>query len=228
LYYFKDSLPIPTSFGTVTRPVGTLLLDSDNVGGNWSTSTSFDIAAVLVGGPDVSLPNGSLGCDICNGYRLPTGSAASTPVAGADITVGFAGGASQWIRTNPLSGTSYRGVVGTGWVRNTTANTVVGSAAAPVWPVDVIDPDAPEPPDSIYFGRFKQGLANYGPGLTSADFTKVFNDGLSDALWSVRVARDSGQALFTNVTVVQIPEPTTGLLGLLSLAGMSLLRRRFA
>lgn len=225
LYYFQgpgDS-SVMTSMGLVTRPAGTLLLDSDR---DAAGSFVYDIAAVLVSGPDVSLPGGNTGCDICNGYRLPTGSSTGSPVAGADITVGFAAGSTQWIRTNPLSGVSYRGVVGTGWVRNTASNTVIGSAAAPVWPTDVVDPDAPEPPDSIYYGVYRQGLARYAPGLTDAAFPKIFNDGLSDALWSVRLAADTLAPIYTNVTIVPgIPEPTSGLLGAISLAFIGLVRR---
>jgi len=223
VYYFQgDGSSVNTSFGTVTRPAGTLLLDTDvNAQGEFS----YDVVAVLVSGPNVSTP--ASGCDICDNFRLPTGSPTSAIVAGGTYTVGFGGSSTQWVRTNPLSGLGFRGVVGTGWVRSTGTppNQVVGSAADPQWPADVIDPD--DPTASVFYGIQKQGLANYGPGLTAADFPATFDDSVSETLWSVRFASDDGRNLYANVTIVPpVPEPTSCLLGSLCLACIGFVRRQ--
>lgn len=193
-YYFQDELagPVMTSFGLVDRPAGTLLLDADG----------YDVVAALVGGPNVSVT----GCDLCNNQQLPTSS-----LSGDTFTVGFAAQSTQWVRTSPLSGRGFVGVIGTGYVDNT-------GATQNSWPADF----AP----FLTFTTNKQGLANYGAGLTDTDFVKVFNDGATEALWSVRVASDAGSPIFTNVTVVSVPEPTSGLLSVLGLAAMSVIRRR--
>lgn len=223
VYYFQGENTINTSFGSVTRPAGTLLLDSDK---NASGAFIFDVTAVLVSGNNVSTP--TLGCDICDSdltpfpeFRLPTGSPTSSPVAGGIQTVGFAGGATQWIRTSPLSGKGFRGVVGTGWVRVLSGNDVVVNA----WPTNVTNDE--EPDSGVSYGIQRQGLANYGAGLTAANFPATFNDGASEALWSVRVAADTLPAIYTNVTIIPaVPEPTTGVLGALCLAAVGFVRRQ--
>ena len=96
--YLIDSLTFQTSFGPVTRPGGTLLLDTDG----------RDVVAVLVGGPNVSV---APACDLCDGQELPL-----SPSTGDTFTVGYAGGSTQWIRTSPLVGRGFVGVIGTGYV----------------------------------------------------------------------------------------------------------------
>ncbi len=202
-YYFsQDGLFADTTFGQITRPAGTLTVDSDG----------FDINAMLVGGANVSLPPA---CDLCEGPPAgpgPNNLPESSATQAGTYTVGYGGvvptGSSQWIRTSPLQGRGFVGVIGTGFVNS--------SGVQQPWPSDF-------PP----FLAFPQlGLANYGPGLTDADFPQVFNDGATDATWSVRVASGAtGAALFTNVTVL-VPEPTSGLLSVLGLAALSFIRRR--
>ncbi len=190
-YYFpSDGLTVPTSFGPVSRPVGTMLMDTDG----------FDVNAVLIAGLDVTTR--SLGCDLCEGMNLPQTSATSA----GTYTVGYGGaapnGSSQWIRTSPLQGSGFIGVIGTGFLD--------GNGVPQPWPADF--------PPFLDFPSL--GLANYGPGLSGDDFPRIFNDGLSEALWSIRVASGAtGQALFTNVA--NAPEPTSGLLSLLGLVALS-------
>lgn len=194
-YYFSmDGLTAATSMGDVSRPAGTLLLDTDGFDGG--------VVAMLVGGPNVSV---APGCDLCNNQQLPTSS-----LSGDTYTVGFAAGSTQWVRTSPLSGRGFLGVIGTGYTDNT-------GAVQNSWPADF--------PPFLTFTTRKEGLANYGAGLSDQDFSRVFNDGATEALWSVRVASDNGSAMYTNVTVL-VPEPTTGLMSIIGLALASFLRRR--
>jgi len=198
-YYFQDdtSPSVQTSFGLIDRPGGTMVVDTDG----------YDAAAMLIGGKNVSTL--ALGCDLCDGMNLPQSSATSA----GTYTVGYGGvepnGSSQWIRTAPLQGLAFRGVVGTGFVDS--------SNVQQPWPADF-------PP---FLDFPVQGLANYGTGLTSANFPLVFNDGATEALWSVRIAGDTATPIFTNVTVIPgVPEPTAGLFGLAGLAMATVIRRR--
>jgi hypothetical protein len=198
LYYFQtDGLMAMTSLGPISRPGGSMVLDADG----------YDTVAVLIAGKDVSTD--VLGCDLCDGMNLPQDSATSA----GTFTVGYGGvapnGSSQWIRTAPLQGTGFRGVVGTGFIDS-------GDAQQP-WPADF--PPFLDYPDL--------GLANYGTGLTDADFPLFFDDGTSNALWSVRVAANANPPIYTNVTVIPgIPEPSAGLLGMVGLALTGMIRRR--
>jgi hypothetical protein len=205
LYYFsQDGLMADTSFGMITRPAGVMVLDSDG----------FDVNAVLIAGADVTTPlvtlgDGNVGCYLCEGMNLPQTSATSA----GTYTVGYGGvvpmGSSQWIRTSPLQGSGFIGVVGTGFV---------GDGGAQPWPAEFLA--------FLDYPEDNSGLANYGPGLSDADFPRVFDDGTSEAVWSVRVASGAtGDSLFTNVTVL-VPEPGTGLLSFLGLAALGWIRRR--
>ena len=160
--------------------------------------------AVFVSGPDVSLPpNGAglPGCDLCDELSGFAKNLPQTPAGvGSNWTTGFSQGSTQWVRTSPLSGLGFRGVIGTGYITTDTSTTVN------TWPTDF-------PP---FFVVPDFGLANYGPGLTEADFPGLFDDG-SGTLFNVRFATDDGRDLFGNVTVV-VPEPVS-----LSLAGIGLL-----
>ncbi len=161
VYYFANSGSVLTSMGTISRPAGTLVLDTDGI----------DMVALLVGGPNVSLA----GCLLCDDEDLP----------GIDIvanvgtyTVGFANGATQWVRTAPLQALGFRGVVGTGYID--------GGGATQSWPAV----DFPQ-----------DGLADYGGGLMDSDFVKVFDDG-AGTFRSVRWATDAGATGVTDVSVV--------------------------
>ncbi len=103
LYYFPSDGTANTSLGVISRPAGTLTVDTDGT----------DMIAVLISGPDVSQPPaqpGGVGCDLCDNGFLPCLNC--PPFFTATWAVGFAARATQWIRTAPLSGLGYQGVIG--------------------------------------------------------------------------------------------------------------------
>lgn len=189
-YYFVDGSPANTSAGLVAMPAGTLTVDSDGA----------DLVAMFVGGADVS----TAGCALCDGQNLPGADA----LAGASTwTLGFSAGSSQWIRTNPLQGNGFRGVIGN--------NFIDGSDTSQPWPADV--------PPFLNFSDPNAGIANYGLG---ASFNAVFNDGTGEALWEAQWATDASGGGFTNVTMVAIPEPAGASLFGFACLGLLGLRRR--
>lgn len=111
LYYFsQDGLMAETSFGAVSRPAGTMLLDTD--------FRAF--SGLAIAGPDVlSAPS----CETCDGAQLPV-----TNTSGVLYTVGSALGVSQWINGGLSRG--FSGVIGAGFVDLT--GTVVNA-----WPPDM-------------------------------------------------------------------------------------------
>ena len=170
-YYFPVAATIDTSIGPVSQPGGTMLVDTDGV----------DLVVMSIGGPDVSVS----GCSLCDGGNLPgmdaTGDASTW-------TVGRSAGRTEWIRTNPLIGTGFRGVVGEAFVD--------GDDNLLSWPSDVLPAvDFPEP---------STGIANYGLGLSDADFSRGFDDGFG-GFWGITYVREEPGVFLTNVTVV--PEP---------------------
>ena len=205
LYYFsQDGLTVDTSFGMVSRPAGVMLLDSDG----------FDINAVLIGGPDVSTPlvslgDGNVGCYLCEGMNLPQTSATSA----GTYTVGYGGvvptGSTQWIRTSPLQGSGFIGVVGTGFI---------GMVACSLGPPTSLRSWIIR--NRIRFGQLRPLVCR------TLTFPRSLNAPRAAHFWSVRVASGAtGDSLFTNVTVL-VPEPGTGLLSFLGLAALGWIRRR--
>jgi hypothetical protein len=151
----------------------------------------------------------ALGCDLCTGSHLPQTDALAD-VGFYSVNYSPAGpavaGASEWLRTSPLDGRGFLGVIGTGFVD--------GSGVQQPWP-----------PDFPPFRNYPElGLANYGTGLTDADFPLKYVDG-SGIRWSVRFAADEAALLWTNVTVVPVPEPDVGLISMVGLAVVSTIRR---
>lgn len=97
LYYFTaDGLTAITSVGPITRPLGTVLMDTDGT----------DMVAVLIGGPDGVH---ELGAGPSNS-SLPDPNA--PPFFASSWTNGFIADKEQFIRTNPLTGDGFRGVIG--------------------------------------------------------------------------------------------------------------------
>jgi hypothetical protein len=180
-YYFATDGTVETSVGPITREAGVMTMDTDGI----------DIVAMFIGGP-----NATLSCLLCNGENLPGTDALGNS---STWTIGFSAGSNQWVRTNPLSGPGFRGVVGEAFID--------GNVMQLPWPDD-------QPP----FLTFGSGLASFNPGLSENSFSKVFDGGAFNVQW----ASDSGAGGFTNVAVV-VPEPG-GMLLLLS--GLAILLRR--
>ncbi len=96
VYYFpEDGLTQLTSAGEISLPAGTLTVDTEGL----------DMVTLLVSGPD-----GLANCDLCDNGFLPD--PGNPPFFVSTWTVGFINGSTQWIRTAPLQGTGYVGVVG--------------------------------------------------------------------------------------------------------------------
>lgn len=203
---------------TITAFLAALLCASPSLWGQIPTATydpatgrmdinseAFDIVAVLIGGPDVSVS----GCSLCNvGPNNLPGEATNFADA-SSWTVGFINSSTQWIRTNPLSGLGFRGEIGEFWID--------GTGTTQPWPDDI--------PPFLDFPEAGQGIAIYPTGLTEADFPKVFSDGSGEADFNVRFGTDASGDFFANVIV--LPEPNAmGLLGLMSLALLGVVLRR--
>ena len=138
----------------------------------------LDMVAAFIG-----TPFGELVCLLCDGEDLPGADAlANTSV----WTVGESSGSMQWIRTHPLAGDGFRGVIGTGFVD--------ADGTVQPWPADITP-----------FRNFPElGLVQYAKGLSGNDFPLLFDDG-AGGNWQAVLATNDGQSYLTNVTVV--PEP---------------------
>ncbi len=96
VYYFPtDGLTATTSVGDISLPAGTLTVDTEGL----------DMVTLLVAGP-----NGVTNCDLCDNGFLPD--PGNPPFFVSTWTQGFISGSTQWIRTAPLQGPGYVGVVG--------------------------------------------------------------------------------------------------------------------
>ena len=118
---------------------------------------SFDIVAVFIEGPDVS----TVGCNLCDGMNLPGDDVGLSDAS--SWTVGFFAGSTQWIRTNPLSGRGFTGVMSDFWTD--------GNDMPQAWPQDFFILDFPD--EGL-------GIATYPQGTQFSDFgtvTFVANDG---------------------------------------------------
>jgi hypothetical protein len=177
-FYLPGDTTAMTSIGPVTRPQGTMIVDTDGT----------DVVTMLIGGADVTGNPDDGRYLIGNTARLPDPNG-SAPLFNSDWTVGFISGSSQWVRTNPLDTDGFVGVIA----------------------------EALDDPFSIFPDV---GLADYGPG---AIFTKNFDDG-TGTMFEVTYATNTSGTIWTNVTPVVIPEPTS--LSLLGLAVLGMLARR--
>ncbi len=95
LYFPTDGLTATTSVGDISLPAGTLTIDTGGL----------DMVTLLVSGPD-----GVASCDLCDNGFLPD--PGNPPFFVSTWTNGFINGSTQWIRTAPLQGSGYVGVVG--------------------------------------------------------------------------------------------------------------------
>ncbi len=185
-YYFPSEAEVLTSDGLITGTAGTVVMDTDGV----------DAVAFFIGGADISVD----GCALCDGMNMP----GTDALAGTSAwTVGFSAGSTQWIRTNPLAGRGFVGVVGESYVD--------GDNAVQAWPEDV--------PPFLNFSDAGAGVGDYG---LEATFDAVFA-GPQEGAWQVQLGTDDGRGFFTNVSVV--PEPASFLLSLAGLALLGLRRR---
>jgi hypothetical protein len=177
-YYFSEEATILMSSGLVSRPAGFMVVDTDGT----------DIVGVLIGGPDVS-ENTFPGCALCDGMNLP----------GIDYlanvsswTVGYtSAGRTEWIRTNPLQGRGFVGVIGEQWIDGDGTAFPWSDCGAPPF-LDCLEPGQP--------------LAYYPANLTANDFNNTLSDS-NGLLWEVGYGGDMDGLKLTNVTLV--PEPTT-------------------
>ena len=99
-----------------------------------------DLVAVFIEGPDVSTP--LAGCSLCDGMNLPGTDALSDA---STWTVGFINGSTQWIRTNPLQGRGFVGVMADYYVD--------GNGMTQAWPDDF--------PPFLDFPDVGGGIADY-------------------------------------------------------------------
>lgn len=102
IYCFGFAGTIPTSAGDVTRPAGTVLVDTDGQ----------DMVALLIEGPNIFDTTPDDGNWLFGSTaRLPDPNA-SPPLFSSDWTTGYIAGKSQWVRTNPLDTDGFVGVIG--------------------------------------------------------------------------------------------------------------------
>lgn len=103
VYYFaEDGLSATTSLGPISRPGGTVIVDTDGT----------DMVAVIIGGQDAitgAVDDGSY--LIGDSNRLPDPDAGA-PLFASDWTAGVNPNGNQFIRTNPLDTDGFVGVVG--------------------------------------------------------------------------------------------------------------------
>jgi hypothetical protein len=96
IYYFPDDdLTVDTTEGLISRPAGTLTVDTDGT----------DMVTLLFEGPEAieCVP----GLHLCADGRLPL--QGGTP---SEWTIGFINGAWQLVQTHPLNGPGFTGVIG--------------------------------------------------------------------------------------------------------------------
>lgn len=93
-YYFATDAKVETSVGPVSRPAGTLLMDTDGT----------DAIAMLIGGPDATT-----NCELCEMPNLPD---PNPPFFASSWAAGFINGSTQFIRTAPIQGVGFEGVIG--------------------------------------------------------------------------------------------------------------------
>ena len=94
-YWSQAGATAMTSAGAITRPVGTLLVDTDGT----------DMVAVLIGGPD------SVTTELAGATAsLPDPN--NPPFNASNWTAGYIAGKKQFIRTNPLNTLGFVGVIG--------------------------------------------------------------------------------------------------------------------
>ncbi|MEM8681413.1 MAG: PEP-CTERM sorting domain-containing protein [Planctomycetota bacterium] len=191
-YYFAEETTVMMSSGPVRREAGHLVVDTDGT----------DVVAMLVGGPDVTLS-----CGLCSGNVLPGIDYLANV---SNWVVGYSpNGRTEWLRTNPLTGRGFIGVLGEEWID--------GDGNAQPWSGGGFPPFVP----GIEIGA---PLGYYDSGLTPLDFTNTFEDP-NGRSWEVGYGGDTTGLLLTNVTVV--PEPSTPV-GLMLLSTIAFLRRRIA
>lgn len=106
-YYFPSDGHILTSQGMITRPAGTLTVDTDG----------SDMIAILIGGQDVSAEPL---CDLCNNGAIFDPNAIGFPLS--SWVVGYVNESSQWIRISPLDAQGFDGVLGETFVPNPDPN----------------------------------------------------------------------------------------------------------
>ena len=139
-----------------------------------------DMVAVGVGGPDALKTTPDNGA-----YMIGSTAALPDPHAGPPLfaslwSTNFADGATHWRRTSPTNTDGFRGVI----CEPTPPSNCIGFA---LWPLS--------------------GLGNYGPDKTASDFSPLFEDPVSGALFNVRYETHASGTYLTKVTIV--PEPTS-------------------
>lgn len=103
VYYFPfDGLTAMTSIGPLSRPGGTLTVDTDGT----------DMVAILIGGPDAVSGVVDDGSYLYGDTAFLPDSAAGPPLNASSWTAGFIGNRSSWLRTHPLDTEGFVGVVG--------------------------------------------------------------------------------------------------------------------
>ncbi|MEM8680293.1 MAG: hypothetical protein AAGF97_13175 [Planctomycetota bacterium] len=120
-------------------------------------SQGVDLVAVFIEGPDVT---GT--CNLCDGENLP----GTDALTASTWTLGFINGSSQWIRTNPLQGRGFVGVIAEEFVD--------GDGLIQPWPEDF--------PPFLDYPEEGLGIASYPIGTTCDDFgtfTYASDDGSS-------------------------------------------------
>lgn len=155
-----------------------------------------NMIGVLVTGPNAITTTPDDGTYLIEGGRLPQ----IGEQFGSQWTIGFVAASFQGIRVAPLTGDGFVGVIG--------------------------DP-AQFQGDADPFGIYPDNAyAYYGDTILSeADFPRDNFEDDNGELWGVLYSQDTQGRVYSNVTVVRVPEPATaGLLGLAAL-GMMFVRR---